>query len=147
MGCSTVTPFFTKVGNTYTVDFKTHFWEDVFPVPGTTNINDSDVFIREWWTKEDVKALLKSSEEDDRVNKDEVNRLLEENPGSRDSANQSEMNKMASVSNLGYKIYKYYVKEDGKYMMYVFTSNAEDFIIAQEIPHKGACNVLLQPRL
>jgi hypothetical protein len=135
-GYATVTPFFTKVNGAYTVDFKTHYWSDVIPAPGTRNMNSGDIFIREWWAKDDVKMLLKSKDVEG-LNKKALKRLLKKGATSRPSVEQSALNERAAVQNLGLPVIKYYVKEKGKFMLYVFQEGGEDFIMKQELPSRG----------
>ncbi len=144
-GYSTVTLFFTKIGDTYTVDFKKHYWADVFPVPGTSNINTSDVFIREWWTPDDVKTMMELGKEDESINTEVLKDMLDREPTSRDTSDQSEVNRLASVNNLGVKVYKYYVREDGKYMLYVFAPMCSDFIQKRELPCRGHVTFYYSP--
>ena len=136
-GFCTVTPYFTRVNGAYTVDWRQHYWADVMPAPGVKDMNNGDVFIRDWWSKEDVKALVKQAKEDDTLSADAIKKLLETEMSSRDSSNQSEQNIRASVSNLGYEVIRYYVLEDGKFMLYIFQSGAEDFIQKKELPGRG----------
>ncbi|MCL2806672.1 MAG: hypothetical protein FWD27_00685 [Coriobacteriia bacterium] len=137
-GFKTVTPYFTKVNGAYTVDFKMHYWADVFPAPGVKNINDGDVFIRDWWSEEDIKALIKAAGEDDTLDKKALKELLESKPSSRSLKLQSEANIRANVPNLGYEVVRYYVLEDGKYMLYIFMpGNSELTIQKKELPSRG----------
>jgi hypothetical protein len=136
-GFCTVTPFFTRINGVYTVDWRMHYWGDVMPVPGVKNINGGDVFIRDWWSKEDVKALIKAADDDDTLNKKALKAILEGEETSRDSGLQSETNIRASVSNLGYEVIRYYVLEDGKYKLYIFRPGAGDFIQEKELPGRG----------
>lgn len=149
MGFNTVTPYFTKVNGAYTVDYRLHYWADVFPAPGVKNINSGDVFIRDWWSKSDVEQLIEMASEDKTLNKKELQKLIEEKPTSRDSSNQSEANKQASVSNLGYEVIRYYVLEDGKYMLYIFAPNSGDgtnrFIQKKELPSRGHVTFYYDP--
>lgn len=136
-GWSTITPYFTKVNGAYTVDFKTHYWADVFPAPGTRNINAGDVFIREWWEKEDILALKKQAKEDKTLNSKMLDMLLAGKKSSRMANEQTVQNERAAVQNLGYEVIKYYVREKGKYMLYVYQQNAPDFIQKKELPTRG----------
>lgn len=141
-GFDTATLFFTQVEGAYTVDFRRHYWADVFPVPGVTNMNDGDVFIRDWWSKTEIENLIEASKDDDTLNTQALKSLIECEQTSRDSSNQSEMNRRASVSNLGYEVIRYYVLEDGKYMLYIFAPNGKtfddtEFIQEKELPCRG----------
>lgn len=147
-GWCTVTPFFTKVNGAYTVDFRPHYWADVMPAPGVRDINTGDVFIRDWWSEEDVKALAEMAKEDDTLNAKAIKVLLEGEMSSRPSDDQSEQNKRASVSNLGYEVIRYYVLEDGKFMLYIFepgTKNEKNFIQKKELPSRGHVTFYYNP--
>lgn len=144
-GFCTATPFFTKVNGAYTVDFRTHYWADVMPAPGVKDMNSGDIFIRDWWSKDDILLLLKSAGEDKTLNRKEIAALLQDEPSSRDSENQSETNKRASVSNLGYEVIRYYVREKGRYMLYIFRPDSEDFIQKKELPCRGHVTFYYSP--
>jgi hypothetical protein len=144
-GWNTCTLYFTRVNGAYTVDYRSHYWADVFPAAGVRNINNGDVFIVDWWSQEDVKTLLKAAKEDTTINTAEVKLLLLDGPHSRDSNNQSEPNKQAAVQNLGYQVIRYYVKEDGKYMLYIFRPGADKFLQKKELPSRGHVTFYYSP--
>jgi hypothetical protein len=136
-GWSTCTTFFTYVNGAYTVDFKPHYWADVYPVVGSTNLNTGNVFIVDWWTPRDIESLKKMAKDDNTINLREIDLILKGSEDSRQSQNQSEVNKQAAVNNLGYKVIRYYVTEDGKNMLYIFRENAKEFIQKKELPSRG----------
>lgn len=136
-GFCTVTPFFTRVRGDYTVDFRLHYWADVMPAPGVKNMNAGDVFIREWWAPDDVRQLIEAAKDDPTLDAAELSALLESGQSSRDSDMQSEPNRTAGVDNLGCEVVRYYVRESGRYMLYVFRPGSERLIQAKELPCRG----------
>lgn len=144
-GFCTVTPFFTRVNGSYTVDFRQHYWADVMPAPGVKDMNSGDIFIRDWWSKEDVNELEKMADEDDSLNKDAIKELKESEQTSRSSHNQSEQNIRASVSNLGYEVIRYYVLEDGEYKLYIFKQGSDKFIQEKTLPSRGHITFYYSP--
>jgi hypothetical protein len=142
-GWKTCTTYFTRVNGVYTVDFKPHHWADVYPACGTTDINNGDVFIVDWWNRDDIKQLIKGN--DTTLNKDELKRLLVSGPSSRQTENNTEENKQAAVQNLGYRIIRAYVKEDGKFMLYIFIEGSEEFIQKKELPSRGHVTFYYSP--
>jgi hypothetical protein len=142
-GWKTITTHFAKINEAYTVDFRMHHWADVYPAVGATNMNDSDVFIVDWWQKEDVKALLKGN--DPTIDKEALKILLHSDKMSRPTENQSEENKQAAVNNLGYKVIRAYIKKGGKFWLYIFQEDSGHIIQKKELPSRGHVTFYYSP--
>jgi hypothetical protein len=134
-GFATTSFNFTEIEGDYTVEMIRHYWADVFPALGVKDLNNGDVYIREWWKKSDIQKLLKRSKNEfynHEWNKEGLKSLLSSSEKTKESDEVALLDQEAGVQESGYEVIKLYNGEK----ITVFT--ADGFLLReQEVTWKG----------